>query len=135
MKNNEKITKLRDMLAGGIMKNVPNVALNTDRENSAPSHANFSFLGVEGESILIALDLEGIAVSTGSACASGSLKPSHVLLAMGIKQEVAHSSIRMTLGKHNTAGEIKRVLKVLPPIVEKLRKMNPLYSADCARPS
>lgn len=127
MENNEKIAKLRDMLVDGITKNVPNIVLNTDRETATPAHAHFSFLGVEGESILIALDLEGIAVSTGSACASGSLKPSHVLLAMGIKQEVAHSSIRMTLGKHNTAEEVRKVIRVLPPIVEKLRKMNPLY--------
>jgi len=80
---------------------------------------------VEGESILISLDLEGIAVSTGSACASGSLKPSHVLLAMGIKEEVAHSSIRFTLGKNTTIGEIDKVIKILPPIIKRLRSMAP----------
>ena len=124
-KNNKKIAKLRDKLVAGIIKKVPNVILNTDRDHSTPSHAHFSFLGVEGESMLIALDLEGVAVSTGSACASGSLKPSHVLLAMGIRQEVAHNSIRFTLGKDTTSEEISRVLKVLPPIIKRLRKMVP----------
>ena len=125
--NNAKIAKLRDMLVNGIMKNISNVILNTDRENSTPAHAHFSFLGVEGESILIALDLAGIAVSTGSACASGSLKASHVLLAMGIKKEIAHNSIRFSLGKNNTETEIKKVIKILPPIIKKLRGMNPDY--------
>ncbi|MDD5290879.1 MAG: cysteine desulfurase family protein [Patescibacteria group bacterium] len=125
--NNAKIAKLRNMLVDGIKKNIPDVILNTDRENSTPGHAHFSFLGVEGESILIALDLEGIAVSTGSACASGSLKASHVLLAMGIKKEIAHNSIRFSLGKNNTEAEIKRVIKILPSIIRKLRGMNPDY--------
>ncbi|MBU4375548.1 cysteine desulfurase [Patescibacteria group bacterium] len=122
---NKKIVKLRDMLVNGIMKNIPNAILNTDREISTPSHAHFSFLGVEGESILISLDLKGIAVSTGSACASSSLKASHVLLAMGIKPEVAHNSIRFTLGKLTTEAEIKQVIKILPPIIKRLRKMSP----------
>ena len=127
---NKKIVKLRDMLVDGIMKNIPDVILNTDKENSTPAHAHFSFLGVEGESILIALDLEGIAVSTGSACASGSLKASHVLLAMGIKKEIAHNSIRFSLGKNNTEAEIERVIKILPPIIKKLRGMNPDYGQE-----
>ena len=126
-RNNRKIARLRDMLIDGIMKNIPSVVLNTDRQNATPAHANFSFLGVEGESLLISLDLEGIAVSTGSACAASSLKASHVLLAMGIKKEIAHNSIRFSLGKNNTEEEIKRILKILPLMVEKLRKMNPLY--------
>ncbi|MDD4332824.1 MAG: cysteine desulfurase family protein [Patescibacteria group bacterium] len=126
-KNNKKIAALRDMLVLGIKKNIPDVVLNTDRANATPSHAHFSFLDVEGESSLISLDLEGIAVSTGSACASGSLKASHVLLAMGIKVEVAHNSVRFTLGKNNTAEEIRKTIKVLPPIIKRLREMNPLY--------
>jgi cysteine desulfurase len=124
---NKKIARLRDMLVDGIIKNIPDVILNTDRTQSTPSHAHFIFPGAEGEALLISLDLAGIAVSTGSACASGSLKPSHVLLAMGIKQEIAHSSIRFTVGKYNTAEEIRTVIKKLPPIVARLRKMNPLY--------
>lgn len=126
-KNNKKIVRLRDMLTAGIMENVPDTILNTDREFSAPAHAHFSFLGAEGEAILIALDLAGIAVSTGSACASGSLKPSHVLLAMGIRPEIAHNSIRFTLGKYTTEAEIKRIIKILPPIIKKLRRMSPEY--------
>ncbi len=126
-KENKKVAKLRDMLVTGVIKNIPNVVLNTDRKNATPAHAHFSFVGVEGEAILISLDLKGIAVSTGSACASGSLKASHVLLAMGIKKEIAHSSIRFSLGKHNTETDIKRLIKVLPPIIKKLREMNPLY--------
>lgn len=123
--NNLRIAKLRDMLVNGITKNIPKVVLNTDRNFAVPSHAHFSFLGAEGESILISLDLEGIAVSTGSACASGRLEPSHVLLAMGIKKEICHNSIRFTLGKFTTEAEVKKVIKILPPIIKKLRKMSP----------
>ena len=124
---NKKIARLRDMLADGIKKSIPDVILNTDRDNAAPAQAHFSFLGVEGESILIALDLKGIAVSTGSACASSSLKASHVLIAMGIKKEIAHNSIRFSLGKNNTEAEIKKVLKILPGIIKRFRRMNPEY--------
>ncbi len=126
-KTNKYISVLRDRLVNGITKKIPDIVLNTDRESSTPSHAHFSFNGVEGESLLMSLDLEGIAVSTGSACASGSLKSSHVLLAMGIDKEVSHYSIRFTVGKHNTKEEIDRVIKILPPIVARLRKMNPIY--------
>jgi len=126
-KNNENIARVRDLLVSEIEKNIPDAILNTDRENSTPSHAHFSFNGVEGESSLIALDMEGIAVSTGSACASGSLKSSHVLIAMGIKKEIAHYSIRFTLGKHTTEDEVLEVVKKLRPIIERFRKMNPLY--------
>ena len=126
-KNNRQIAELRDLFVDGVIKNIPDAILNTDRENSTSSHAHFSFLGVEGESILMSLDLEGIAVSTGSACASGSLKASHVLIAMGIKVEVAHNSIRFTFGKHNTKAEVKTVIEKLPPILKRLRDMNPLY--------
>jgi cysteine desulfurase len=124
---NEKIRQLRDLLVSEVMTNIPDVVLNTDQIHGSPAHANFSFIGVEGESALISLDLEGISVSTGSACASGSLKASHVLIAMGIKKEVAHNSLRFTLGKHTTEKEVKEVVKKLIPIIERLRKMNPLY--------
>ncbi len=124
-KNNKKIARLRQLLISGIIKNIPNVILNTDLNKSTPSHAHFSFLGAEGEAILISLDLAGVAVSTGSACASTSLKASPVLLAMGIKEEVAHSSIRFTLGKNTTAIEIKKVIALLPIIIKRLRKMAP----------
>ncbi|RMD58741.1 cysteine desulfurase [Candidatus Parcubacteria bacterium] len=125
---NQKIKKLRDILVEGILTSIPKVRLNTDREVSTPAHAHFTFFGVEGESILISLDFEGIAVSTGSACASRSLKPSHVVLALGIPKEDAHSSIRFTLGKYTTLKEIRYVLKVLPPIIQRLRQMAPRHS-------
>jgi cysteine desulfurase len=125
--NNKKVAKLRDRLVEGIKKNVPDTILNTDRDASTGSHAHFSFMGVEGEALLISLDMEGIAVSTGSACAAGTLKASHVLLAMGIDREVAHYSIRFTLGKHTTEKQVDEVIKKLPPIVKRLREMNPIY--------
>lgn len=127
-KNNTKIAKLRDQLVAGLLKSIPDAIFNTDRPNATPSHAHFTFPGAEGESILISLDLEGVAVSTGSACAAGSLEPSHVLLAMKIPVEIAHSSVRFTLGKYNTEAEIKKVIKILPPIIARLRKMNPIYN-------
>ncbi len=123
--NNKKICKLRDEFVARLKRQIPKIIVNTDLRNSTPSHANISFVGAEGESILIALDLEDIAVSTGSACASASLKASPVLLAMGVKEEVAHSTIRFTLGKNNTAEEMRRVVKILPPIVKRLRAMAP----------
>ncbi len=126
-KDNKKIAALRDMLVDGLVKKIPDVILNTDRDNSSPSHAHFTIVGAEGESMLISLDFEGIAVSTGSACASKSLKGSHVLEAMGIEEEYSNYALRFTLGKDNTKEDIKKVLAVLPPIVEKLRKMNPVY--------
>jgi cysteine desulfurase len=132
--SSEKIGRLRDLLVMGISNNISDTVLNTDRGISGPSHAHFSFLGVEGESVLMALDLyEKIAVSTGSACASGSLKGSHVLEAMGIKKEVAHNSIRFTLGKNNTKEEVLKLVEVLPPIIEKFRKMNPIYKESKKR--
>lgn len=127
-KENKRLAKLRDLLIDGIKANVPDIVVNTDIDNSTPAHANISFLGVEGEAMLMLLDMEGIAVSTGSACASGSLKASHVLIAMGIKVEVAHNSLRFSLGKSNTEADISEVIDKLPPIIKKLRQMNPLYN-------
>lgn len=126
-KESKKVAFLRDRLVDGLKKNIPDIVLNTDLENSTPAHAHFSFMGAEGESILISLDFEGIAVSTGSACASNSLKHSYVLEAIGICEENTNYSIRFTLGKDNTKEEVDKVIKVLPGIVEKLRKMNPVY--------
>ncbi|OGY41218.1 MAG: hypothetical protein A2Y82_02185, partial [Candidatus Buchananbacteria bacterium RBG_13_36_9] len=114
------IRKLRDELITGLQQKISNIQINGDMEKRVPSNANISFLGAEGESMLLMLDLEGIAVSTGSACASGSLEPSHVLRAMGIPAEDCHASLRFTLGKFTTEKEIDRVLTVLPKIVERL---------------
>jgi len=121
-----QIRKLRDKLLEGLKNKIPDIQINGDMENRMPSNANISFLNAEGESMLLMLDLEGIAVSTGSACASGSLEPSHVLRAMGISPEICHASLRFTLGKGTTEKEIDKVIEVLPKIVERLRKMSPI---------
>lgn len=124
----KRLTKLRDKLIAGILNNIPHCQLNGDPVQRLPGNANISIKNVEGESLLLMLDLKGIAVSSGSACTSGSLDPSHVLLAMGISHEVAQSSLRFTLGKYTTEEDIEYVLDVLPEIVEKLRSMSPLTS-------
>jgi cysteine desulfurase len=117
---------LRDGLVKGVLENIQGSKLNAPRkpEDKLPNIVNFSFLGVEGESLVIALDQEGIAVSTGSACTSTALLPSHVLIAMGLIELDAHSSLRVSLGKYTTAKEIDYFIKVLPKVVEKLRKIS-----------
>lgn len=119
------LARLRHKLIDGILKNIPQTRLNGRRENLSPAIANVSFLNAEGESILLYLDNLGIAVSTGSACTSKTLEPSHVLSAMGLRPEEAHGSIRFSLGRQTTESEINRVLEVLPGIVAKLRQMSP----------
>jgi len=123
-KKMEKIKALRDRIISEIEINIGNVKLNGSREERLPHNINFSFMGVEGESLLMMLDQEGIAVSTGSACSSASLEPSHVLTAMGISPEVAHASIRFTLGKDTTKEDIEFVLKVLPEKIKRLREIS-----------
>jgi cysteine desulfurase len=125
-KINQQIEKLRDKLINELKNKIPDIQINGDMENRVPANANISFLNAEGESMLLMLDLEDIAVSTGSACASGSLAPSHVLRSLGIPPEICHASLRFTLGKDTTGKEINKVIKVLPPIIERLRKMSPL---------
>ena len=122
-KNNKKISKLRDTLISGIKSNIPKAILNTDLNNSIPSVANFSFPGFNGEAIMISLDLEGIAVSTGSACGAGKLKSSSVLLSMGMTEKIAQSSIRFSLGKNNNEDEIKKVVQILSLVFKKLEKI------------
>ena len=123
---NKKQGELRDLLIDNILKNILDSHLNGSHKHRLPNNANLRFAKIEGESIMLHLDFEGIEVSTGSACTSGTLEPSHVLLAIGIAKGEAHGSIRFTLGKDTTKKDIKKVLKVLPPIIEKLRKMSPL---------
>lgn len=120
-----KMKKLRDKMISGISQSIAKVNLNGDLEKRTPNNVNFSFFGLEGESLMLMLDLAGISVSTASACASGSLKPSHVLMATDNNPEMAHGSLRFTLGKSTTEKEIEAVLKVLPQMVEKLRQMSP----------
>lgn len=123
---NEKLKKFSDKIYSEIMK-IDRVHLNGDREKRMPSNLNFSFEGVEGESLLLQLDLQGIAASSGSACTSGSLDPSHVLLSIGLPHEVAHGSLRISMSEYTTEEEIDKLIEVLPVIVNKLRSMSPLW--------
>lgn len=125
--HNKKITKLRDRLIDGLLK-VPHTRLNGPRgEKRLPGNANITFEFIEGESILLSLDFEGVCASSGSACTSGSLDPSHVLLAIGLPHELAHGSLRLTLGDGSTDEDVDYVLEVVPPIIERLRNMSPLW--------
>ncbi|MBO8128502.1 MAG: cysteine desulfurase NifS [Peptococcaceae bacterium] len=124
----EKLTRLREKLIEEIFRRIEDVKLNGHRRRRLPGNVNVSIKYVEGESILLNLDLKGIAASSGSACMSGTLEPSHVLLAMGIPREVAHGSLRMTLGTSNTEDDIDYVVDVLEETVKKLRAMSPLAS-------
>lgn len=119
-------TYLRDKLINGIKEKIGYIKLNGHPTKRMPNNVNFSFRFVEGEALLLSLDLKGIAASSGSACTSGSLDPSHVLLAMGMSHEVAHGSLRISLGHSNTEEEIDYCLEVLPQIIERLRMMSPL---------
>lgn len=122
-----KETELRDYLIEKIEKEIPYCRLNGHRTDRLPNNVNFSFQFIEGESLLIMLDMKGICASSGSACTSGSLDPSHVLLAIGLPHEIAHGSLRMTLSEENTKEEIDFVADELKGIVERLRSMSPLY--------
>jgi cysteine desulfurase len=118
-----RLAALRDRLEDGILRAVPGTAVNGDRASRVPNTTNISFDRVEAESLLIALDLEGIAVSTGSACSSGTLEPSHVLKAMGFSAHRAQNSLRFSLGLYSTTEEVERVIAVLPRLVERLRQL------------
>ncbi len=127
--NNKKVSALRDRFIDRVLKEIPYAYLNGPRENRLPANADFSFEYIEGESILFTLDLAGIAVSSGSACSSGSLEPSHVLLSIGVEEALAHGSIRFSFGKNNTEEEIDYAVDTLKNAVQKLREMSPLFSA------
>jgi cysteine desulfurase len=128
-KETERLVYLRDKLIKGLLERIDHIRLNGHPGRRLPNNVNVSVDFVEGESMLLNLDLEGICVSTGSACSSSSLEPSHVLLALGLSPEQAHGSLRFTLGRENTEEDIERVLEVLPPIVAKLRAMSPLLKS------
>lgn len=123
----EKERQLRDYLIGRVLKEIPYTQLNGHPTNRLPNNANFSFRFVEGESLLIMLDMKGICASSGSACTSGSLDPSHVLLAIGLEHETAHGSLRLTLNEETTKEDIDYVVDTLKEIVDRLRNMSPLY--------
>jgi len=124
---NARLTALRDRLIQGVLSSIPDSQLTGHPTQRLPNSASFVFKYIEGESILLNLDMMGVSASSGSACTSASLEPSHVLTAMGLPPEVAHGSLRLTLGRENTEEDVDYVLSILPGIVEKLRIMSPLY--------
>jgi cysteine desulfurase len=124
--NMERIRGLREYLEAGLQEKIPHLSRNGDAVQRIPNIANYNFDFVEGEGLQISLDLKGIAVSTGSACASGSIEPSHVLVALGLNSDNGRGALRFSLGKFNTKEEIDYVLDTLPTQVEKLRKLSPL---------
>ncbi len=124
----ERVAKMRDRLMDEILK-IPNTRLNGPREGRLPGNVNVSFEFIEGESLLLLLDMAGICASTGSACSSSSLEPSHVLLTIGVPVEQAHGSLRLSIGRDTTDADVDYILEKLPSIVERLRMMSPLYNA------
>lgn len=125
--HNKKIKELRDYYVEEVKKRIPYIKINGDMENRLPGNSNISFRFIEGEGLLLNLDLKGICASSGSACTSGSLDPSHVLLAIGLPHEIAHGSLRITIGKYNTKEEVDYLLNNLEEIVSRLRNMSPLW--------
>lgn len=126
----KELTALRNRLIKGISERIDHIHLNGHPKVRLSNNVNVSIEFVEGESLLLNLDMEGIAASTGSACSSSSLEPSHVLLALGLSHELAHGSLRLTLGRYTKEEDIDYVLEVLPKIVDKLRSMSPLYKKE-----
>ena len=124
--NMPRVAAMRDKLIEGLSK-IPHSALNGDAVNRLPGNVNFCFEGIEGESLLLLLDMKGVAASSGSACTSGSLDPSHVLLAIGRVHDVAHGSLRLSLCEYNTEEEVDHILKVVPEVVQYLRNMSPVW--------
>ena len=122
----ERLTKMRDRLIAGLLK-IERSRLNGSKEHRLPGNVNMCFEGIEGESLLLRLDLAGVSASSGSACTSGSLDPSHVLLALGLPHEIAHGSLRLSFSDDNTEEDIDYLLKVVPEIVNYLRSFSPLW--------
>ena len=124
---------MRDMLIANILEAIPYTKLNGHPKNRLPGNVNISFSYIEGESLILLLNNEGIYVSSGSACTSGSLDPSHVLLATGLSHMEAHGSLRITIGRYNLDEDAKFLMKKLPPIIQRLRDMSPLYDSSMQR--
>ena len=125
----ERLTSLRTKLIDGILEKIPYTRVNGSLENRLPGNVNFSFEFIEGEGILLMLDMLGIAASSGSACTSGSLDPSHVLMAIGLPHEIAHGALRLSIGDFTTEEDIDYIIEKLPAVIERLRMMSPLYDA------
>ena len=123
---NVRLEKIRDKIIDGLLK-IDRSIINGDRTHRLPGNVNMCFQGIEGESLLLMLDLKGVEASSGSACTSGSLDPSHVLLAIGLPHEIAHGSLRLTFSDENTDADADYILEVTPPIIERLRSMSPLW--------
>ena len=128
--HNAKLIEMRDHMISGILARIPETRLNGDAKRRLPGNVNVSVRYIEGESLLLSLDLKGIAASSGSACTSGALDPSHVLLAIGLPHEIAHGSLRLTMNEENTMDEVDTVVEALVEIVKRLRAMSPLYHAE-----
>ena len=128
--HNAKLAEMRDALIEKILSRIPETRLNGHKEKRLPGNVNVSISYIEGEALLLSLDLKGIAASSGSACTSGSLDPSHVLLAIGLPHEIAHGSLRLSLSEENTMEEVEYVITTLKEIVDRLRAMSPLYNAN-----
>ena len=124
--NMPKVAAMRDKLIAGLSQ-IPHCALNGDPVNRLPGNVSFCFEGIEGESLLLLLDMKGVAASSGSACTSGSLDPSHVLLAIGRVHDVAHGSLRLSLSEYNTDAEVDHILEVVPQVVAYLRGISPVW--------
>jgi cysteine desulfurase len=122
-----RIARLRDRLECFMIERVPDVFVNGDPAHRVPNTTNLTFDGIEGEALVIALDLQGISCSTGAACSSGAIEPSHVLTAMGLRAELARATLRISLGKQNSEADVNRVLELLPPVVARLRALSPVY--------
>jgi cysteine desulfurase len=127
----QRLAGLKNRLKAGIMERIPDITINGHPEEALSNTLNVSFHGAEGESVLLYMDLQGIALSTGSACSSGSLEPSHVLLATGVGPELAHGSIRFSMGRETTEEEVDYVLEVLPVVIKNVRKMSTVYAGEC----
>ncbi len=127
---NKKVRAMRDRLIDGLLK-IPQTRLNGDRERRLAGNVNISFRGIEGESLLLMLDMYGIMASSGSACTSGSLDPSHVLLSIGLPHETAHGSLRLSINDENTEEDVDYILEVVPIVAKKLRSMSPLWEKIC----
>jgi len=125
---NNRVKFLRDKLEKALLQKCPGGRLNGDKENRLPNTANISFEYIEGEAILLMLDKYGICASSGSACTSGSLEPSHVLRAMGVPFTAAHGSVRFSLSRYNTEQEVDYTIEKMPPIVDKLRRLSPFVT-------
>jgi cysteine desulfurase len=127
-----RIAALRDRLEQGLLRHVPHARANGARSQRTPNTTNITFPGVEGEALVIALDLKGLACSTGAACSSGAVEPSHVLTAIGLPPEEARASLRFSLGRHTTEADIDFALRVVPAAVEQLRELSPTYRKEAA---